>query len=109
MKKINKKGFILVETLIVTVFVMTLFTYVYINVIPNMGEYEKMTHYDDIDSIYASNLIKQLTIRYANTIYIDEYLKDNTYIQMNNCDDKNLYIDSNYCKVLQKNLGISNP
>ena len=107
MLKKNKKGFILVETLIVTIFVMTLFMYVYQNVIPNMGKYEKMSHYDDIDSIYASNLIKHLITRYANTAYIDEYLKDNSYIIMNNCEDNNLYINSSYCSIVQKNLNVS--
>ena len=107
MKLLNKKGFVLVETLIVTVFVMTLFTVVYQTVIPYMGEYEKMSSYDDIDSIYASNLLKQMITRYANTKYIDEYLENNTYIQMNDCSNKNLYINSNYCTKLQENLGIS--
>ena len=31
MKKLNKKGFVLAETLIVTVFVMTIFTLLYVN------------------------------------------------------------------------------
>ena len=60
MKKLNKKGVILVETLVVTVFVMTLFMFVYQNTVPNLGAYEKLMYYDDIDSVYASNLIKQL-------------------------------------------------
>ena len=43
-----------------------------------IGVYEKMTHYDDIDSVYASNLIKQLITRYANTTYIDQELNTKT-------------------------------
>ena len=60
MKMLNKKGFVLVETLIVTAFVVTLFIIVYQNVIPYIGEYEKMSSYDDVDSVYASNLMKQV-------------------------------------------------
>ena len=56
MKLLNKKGFILVETLVVTLFVTTLFILVYQNLVPSIGEYEAMTSYDDIDSVYAANV-----------------------------------------------------
>ena len=56
MKLLNKKGFILVETLIVTLFVLTLFILVYQNLVPSLGEYERMSSYDDVDSVYATNL-----------------------------------------------------
>ena len=52
MKKLNKKGFVLAETLIVTVFVMTIFTLLYVNFFPLLGEYAKREFYDDIDSKY---------------------------------------------------------
>ena len=42
MKLLNKKGFALVETLIVTTFVMTIFIFVYQNLVPLIGEYEKI-------------------------------------------------------------------
>jgi competence protein ComGC len=40
MKRINQKGFVLLETLIVTVFVMSIFVFVYRNSVPMMGQYE---------------------------------------------------------------------
>ena len=45
-KKINNKGFVLAETLIVTVIILTLFTMIYINFYPLIGEYEKREVYD---------------------------------------------------------------
>lgn len=60
MFKINKKGFALVETLIVTVFVATIFTIMYTNFFPMFGEYERRENYDDIDSIYRTYLIKKM-------------------------------------------------
>lgn len=60
MFKMNKKGFVLVETLIVTVFVATIFTVMYTNFFPMFGEYERREKYDDIDSIYNSYLIKRM-------------------------------------------------
>lgn len=60
MQKLNKKGFALVETLIVSVFVMTIFTIIYTNFFPMMGEYERREGYDDIDNIYKTYLIKKM-------------------------------------------------
>ncbi len=60
MKKLSNKGFVLAETLIVTVFLMVLFTMVYSNFYPLIGEYEKRENYDDIDSKYAVFWIKKL-------------------------------------------------
>lgn len=107
MKMLNKKGFTLVETLIVTAFVMTLFLVVYQNMVPLLGEYKKMNSYDDIDSIYVSNLYKQSLLRYGNLDYIDLYLASNTYLDINNCQDSNIYKNSNYCLKLKNTLSIS--
>ena len=52
MKKINSKGFVLAETLVVTVFLMVIFGMIYSNFYPLMGEYEKRENYNDVDSIY---------------------------------------------------------
>ena len=60
MKKINNKGFVLAETLIVTVFVMTIFTLLYVNFFPLLGEYAKREFYDDIDSKYDAYWLKRM-------------------------------------------------
>ncbi len=60
MKRINNKGFALVETLVVAMFVMTIFSLVYTNFFPMIGEYEKREKYDDIDSVYNTFLIKRM-------------------------------------------------
>lgn len=106
MKMLNKKGFTLVETLIVTTFVMTLFLIVYQNTVPFLGEYKKMNSYDDIDSIYASNLFKQSILRYGNWDYIDQELSTKTYLDISNCEDTNIYKNVNYCKKIKESLMI---
>lgn len=60
MKKLNKKGFVLVETLVTTVFVMSIFAIMYNNFYPLIGEYEKRENYDDIDSKYAVYWLKRI-------------------------------------------------
>lgn len=107
MKLCNKKGFILVETLVVTAFVMTLFIFVYQNLVPFLGEYEKMITYDDIDSIYAANQIKKVIVLDGNLEYIDNSLTSNYYVNISNCDDINIYKDSKYCKKMKGILNIT--
>ena len=60
MKKIGNKGFVLAETLIVTVFLMVLFTMIYSNFYPLIGEYEKRENYDDVDGKYTAYWIKKM-------------------------------------------------
>lgn len=107
MKLLNKRGFILVETLVVTLFVVTLFILVYQNLVPSIGEYESLSIYDDIDSVYASSLFKQSLLRYGNMDYIDSYLESHTYLNITDCNDTNIYKNSKYCGKLKKALNIS--
>ena len=59
-KKLNNKGFVLAETLVVTIFLMTIFTMIYTYFYPLIGEYEKRETYDDVDSTYSIFWIKRL-------------------------------------------------
>lgn len=59
MEKNSTSGFVLAETLVVTVFLMTIFTMLYVNFYPLIGEYEKRETYDDVDGKYAAYLIKR--------------------------------------------------
>lgn len=60
MLKNNNKGFVLVETLVVAVFVAAIFSVIYANFYPLMGEYEKREVYDDVDSKYATFWFKRI-------------------------------------------------
>jgi len=59
MKKINNKGFVLAELLVVTVFLMVIFSMLYSNFYPLLAEYEKRETYDDVDSKYAVYWLKK--------------------------------------------------
>jgi len=60
MKKINKNGFALAETLIVSVIAVTLLGIIFSHFYPLIGEYEKREVYDDIDSKYAAYWLKTI-------------------------------------------------
>ena len=65
--KLNNGGFVLVETLIVSVFVVGIFAILYNNLYPLIGEYEKREVYDDIDGKYATYWIKRV-IQHDSTV-----------------------------------------
>lgn len=72
MFRMNNRGFALVETLVVTVFVATIFTLIYTNFFPMFGEYERREGYDDIDSVYKTYLLKRM---FENTSFQkDQYI-----------------------------------
>lgn len=49
----NNKGFALTETLVVVVFLVSIFTFIYISIIPLIGKYENKINNDtDIDMVY---------------------------------------------------------
>ncbi len=66
MKFIDKKGFILIETLIVAVFVTSIFIMIFTNALPIMAEYQRIEHYDDLDGKYAAHYIRRLIITDSN-------------------------------------------
>lgn len=66
MKKINEKGFVLAEAIIVSVFILSLFTFLFMNIIPLIGKYEAVKQYDTIDSAYNTNLIRMIMLENAN-------------------------------------------
>lgn len=97
MKKINNRGFVLAETLVVSVFIMTIFTIIYINFYPLIGEYEKREFYDDIDSKYQLYWYKRMIqnnkiVPPAKWTTIDNSIKTQGYYKM----DKNNTPDAAY-------------
>ena len=62
MKKNNEKGFILAEAIVVGVFILSLFTFLFMNIIPLIGKYEAVEKYDTIDSVYNTNMIRMLIL-----------------------------------------------
>lgn len=103
MKRINNKGFLLVETLIVTVFILGIFTFVYSNVIPLFGEYEKTKYYDDIDSVYDAMLIRDMIKKDPNVLDIVSLSTE--YKDISDCTTIN-YTEKTYCQKLKETLEI---
>lgn len=108
MLKINSKGFVLVETLVVAVFVSAIFSVIYSNFYPIMGEYEKREAYDDIDSKYATfwfkRIIQSESVDFAN-IKTDIGTKQYHEFQCNEIVDTDVTA-INFCNNLKTRLGV---
>ena len=57
---LNKKGFVLVETLSVTIFAATIFVFLFKSVVPIMGIYDaKIDEIGNIDAVYNNYNIRK--------------------------------------------------
>ncbi len=64
MKINNKEGFVLAEAIVVGVFILTLFTFLFINIVPLVGKYDSIKQYDTVEGVYNTNLIKMMILEY---------------------------------------------
>ncbi len=106
--KLNNHGFVLAETLVVSVFLTIMFTMIYSNYYPIIGEYEKRENYDDVDSEYAAYWIKELIedpyYDYSNVNF--KKLDTDTYFQFK-CSDFTGSSKKNLCINLVKAFQIN--
>lgn len=86
MKK-NNKGFVLAEAIIVSVFVLGMFTYLAMNVIPLISRYERVVNYDNPQEIYLANTLYEEMLNVENNTNINS---DIVLSVSNNNDEKNL-------------------
>lgn len=109
MKKLNNSGFILAETLVVTVFLMIIFTMLYTNYYPLMGEYQKRENYDDVDSKYVAYWMKRLIEdgSYSPPPEKKELLENAGFMRFE-CDDVNEDNEAkNLCRKMVKAFEIA--
>ena len=62
----NQKGFVLVESIITSVFVLGLFTFIVGNILPLIGEYDKGMNYDTIESVYDAHMVRKMILMNPN-------------------------------------------
>lgn len=111
MKK-NNKGFVLVETLVVTVFVAAVFSVIYINFYPLVGEYERRDFYDDLDSKYGTYWMKVFAQKDSLVFNsITESINSRGYYIANGNEFCNLFPenseDRNLCLTMAERLHVN--
>ncbi len=99
MKKSNEKGFLLAEAIVVGVFVLSLFTFLFVNVVPLVGRYESEEKYDDIESVYNANLIRTMIMEDDNLASVIK-LGSKPYLKYSPSALCNALKKKNYCTAL---------
>lgn len=117
MKKINKKGFALAEAIVVSVFVLGMFTYLAMNIIPLISKYDAVLKYDNPQEIYAANVLYDEVLSYIYSNSGNDYsidVSDNTDFSSMQFNKETKYIkidgkeNQNYFSELIDYLGIVN-
>ena len=84
MKKIDNKGFMLLETLVVSAFIISTLVYLYIQFSNLKGNYEKSFVYDSIPELYSTKQVNDFIN--SNYNYSDLFLavdrSDDSYIEI---------------------------
>ena len=74
----NNKGFVLAEVLVVTIFVLIIFTLLYTSAVPLIGRYDELSYYDDLDTtydVYQYKKIFESDSSFYNLINTNDYKK----------------------------------
>ena len=109
MKKINSSGFVLAETLVVTVFLMAIFALIYSSFLPLIGEYEKRETYDTVDGKYSVYWIKRMIEDASYNIPNSKanYIKDYGYVRFECSDIVEDEEKRMFCINMVKNLQVT--
>jgi hypothetical protein len=107
MKNLSKKGFMLVETLVVSVFVVGALMFMYIQFQKIRTSYETSFKYNTINSLYAVNNIREyiLSNGFENLV---TNLGSNGYLDLTSCPSSFL-TETNYCMQLLTTLNVLDP
>ncbi len=106
MKKIFNRGFMLVETLVVSVFVIGVLLFMFTQFQKIRSNYELSFKYNTVNSLYAANNIR----RYILSDGFDSIVANlggNSYIDLTMCPDS-YFTETNYCTNLFSGLNIYN-
>lgn len=91
----NNKGFVLTETLVVTVFLVTIFTFIYVSIVPLIGKYEDMvSRKSNIDIVYKLYHVRKMISKDNNRTTITT-----TYDKPITCSD---FDDTTFCNKLMQ-------
>lgn len=107
MKKIKNDGFVLVETIVVAVIVLSIFMMIYENLVPAIGESEVRLHYDDVDTVYAANVFKNLLASDDGFDILMGQAKTNGYVDLTNCNVYSTEKTKNMCEALKTEFGVT--
>lgn len=106
MKKNFRRGFVLAETVAVSMIVIGALTFIYVQFASITKSYSISFKYDNVDKLYAVNNIKSYLSK-ENLSTINELVNNNGYVDITECP-VDYFINSSYCDILFNKLDIKN-
>ena len=105
MKK-NKKGFVLIELLIVAVFTASLFTFLYVNVVPLIGDYEQKEKYDTLDTKYVLYDIRKEILTLSDSVWnqVSQEIKNKGFSRLYAYEGSNIKCNTNLFKTYENTM-----
>jgi len=89
----NNKGFVLVESIVVAIFVLAFLTFLAVNLIPLIGNYENGLNYDTVESRYSAHLIRKMILK-------NDFCVSTSLLNMGTDTVYNHFIDDEICEYL---------
>ncbi len=106
MKKINNKGFMLTETLVVAAFVIATLVFLYTQFRTVNRSYSTSFKYNNAEELYAlANMSDYLKLNGISMVGSIATSSSERYLDITNCSDSFLS-EANYCNALVNTLGI---
>lgn len=106
MKKKFKRGFVLAETVGVSMIVIGALTFIYVQFASITKSYSISFKYDNVAQLYAVNNIKSYLSK-ENSSKINELVNTDGYVDITDCP-VDYFVNSAYCDALFNKLGVKN-
>ena len=106
MKKNNKKGFVLAETIAVSTVVLTSLVIIYTQFISISNSYSRSFRYNNVNNLYLVNNVKAYIATDGLEKLINSLNENNySYIDITSCDSQ-YFTEYIYCESLLKQSNI---
>lgn len=106
MKKIDNKGFVLIETIIVSSFVAGILIFIFIEFTSLSSSYSESFKYNTVENLYTTENIKNYILtdsNFLNSLY--NSINPDKVIDITDCS---MFTNENYCKKLFELSNVEN-
>jgi len=106
MKKMNNKGFMLAETLIVATFLVTTLLFIYIQFNNITNTYDNSFKYNTVNGLYnAKNIIKYISTDGIEKLKAELSQDGVEFINITNCSNT-YFTETEYCNVMMSSSSV---
>ena len=106
----NNKGFVFIETIIVTVVLTTTLIFLYSNFNKNLNNEKKRLYYDDIAYVYKTIYIRDALLKSINEEVFDMAINDDNSLNRNSLKNNFVYLfnsESKFCVNYENNTSLT--